>query len=187
MALPPLATTAQLAGRLGQGWPDGAAQVQWEMALGDASSTIRSVVGQPITAGTATLLLETDRDGRARLGLSPAVVTGVSWNGSTVPASQYWLHEGHMQTLLPRQTLLVTVSYGWAEVPDEIVKWTCALAVAQINAAETGSLGVSGGVVTSIRVDDAAVNYAPNPDGTVSADLPETVKTHLRQTYGGTA
>lgn len=187
MSLPPLATAAQLAARLkitepGESTPDGLA---WAAALADASSTIRSAVGQPITAGTADLLLYADCDGRIRIYLSPMRVVSVSLQtGTPVSASDYRVTDGVLSTLLPFRPLVVAVEYGWAEIPDEIVKWTCILAAAQLANVAAGSLGITGQAPTSIKVDDAAVTYAADQSG-ASAGLPPRIAAQLRVAYGG--
>src|SRR5690348_11590945 len=92
MTLPAFATTAQLASSLGVAVPtDSLILSRWQDALDDASGYLRTLIGQPITAGTAHLNLTTDERGEADIWLVPVTaVTSITDPEGNVLTTDDW-------------------------------------------------------------------------------------------------
>jgi hypothetical protein len=188
-SLPAFATPAQLASTLGVEMPTGQTFDQWSVALDDASGYLRSVIGQPITAGTATLSLTTDERGEADIWLVPVTsITSVTDpEGNILTTDQWELVDQRLNVRRAHTVYTVVLAYGYTAIPSEIVRWTKVLANTQIQAAKQGSLGLNN--VESVSVGDVHVQYPVNrrstsPEMTVA--LPETEAQRLKATYGGT-
>ena len=186
----PLATVADLAGRLGTTAPtDGTpAHTQMQTALADASDDLRGVIGQAITYGTSTVEVRATPGGYVRLPAVPAVeITSVLDGGVAV---DYWRQVDTATLLVPSRygrTITVTYSHGWQTIPGELVRWTCVLAAAYLAAARSGNLGLSGGL-SSVGVDDARASWATNVgEQGEGVSLPPRVEARLRATYGAPA
>lgn len=177
------ATTAQLAAALGVAVPtDPLILGSWQAALADASGYLRTVIGQPITAGTATLDLLTDASGEADVWLVPVTaVTSITDLGTNaVLTTDRWTLKDQ-RLYLPRgcTTYRVVLAYGYNPIPTEIVRWTKVLASAQIQVAATGNLGIDN--VKTVRIDDGQVDYT----GQMAVALPDSTAQWLKATFGG--
>lgn len=181
MTLFPFATPDQLAASLGVDVPDGLVLSQWEAALDDASGYLRTVIGQPITADTATLALTTDGRGEADIWLVPvtSITSIVDSAGNPVPTDRWKLKDQRLMLPLAYETYTVELAYGYDEPPSELVRWTKVLASTQIQAAGLGSLGLTN--VTSVDVDDGKVTYS----GAMTVALPDATAQWLKATFGG--
>lgn len=188
MALPPLATAADLAARLKVETPAvGTDQrTQWDAALADASGHLRDAIGSAVTQLTSTVTLPVVEHGLLELPGGPATSVGdVSVDGAApLPEADRWLSDARTLRLSAwrGQSVRVTYTHGWVEVPAELVKWTCVLAAAQLASAARGSLGMAGNVA-SVAVDDARVQFRADGDEP-GVELPERVAVRLRATYG---
>lgn len=177
------ANVGQLAAALGVAVPSDEPTVnRWNAALADASGYLRTVIGQPISAGTATLDLLTDSTGEADVWLVP--VTGITsitaLDSNQAVATDRWTLKDQ-RLYLPRgnTTYRVVLSYGYSTIPAEIVRWTKVLAAAQIQVAAAGNLGIDN--VSSVSVDDGKVTYTGAP----AVALPDTTAQWLKATFGG--
>lgn len=177
------ATPAQLASSLGIDEPtDPLVVSRWEDALDDASGYLRTVIGQPIDAGTATLDLLTDSHGEADIWLVP--VTGITSITDTdtdvVLDTDHWQLKDQ-RLYLPRgcTTYRVVLNYGYAAIPAELVRWTKVLAAAQIQVSASGNLGIDN--VSSVAIDDGKVTYS----GAMAVALPDSTAQWLKATFGG--
>jgi hypothetical protein len=176
------ATPDQLASSLGVATPTDAPVLgMWTTALSDASDYLRTVIGQPITAGTATLDLLTNEAGEADIWLVPvtALTSVVDPDGNVVTSDDYTLKDQRLYLRRAHTTYTVTLAYGYATIPAEIVRWTKILAAAQIKVAPQGSLGMSN--VASVAVDDGKVSYVDR----ASTTLPDVTAQWLKATFGG--
>ncbi|MGZ4465205.1 MAG: hypothetical protein ACXVW0_07600 [Nocardioides sp.] len=191
------ATVRDLAVRLARTFtPIEAAQV--DQLLADASAHLRELIGQHITAGTASFTTQLDRFERwIDLPQLPArAITAVTVDGA--PIGDYQLVE--QQLLLGHDlygddrgfgwygsrfgyiTATVTYDYGLTVVPPELKSWALVLAsqaLAQIEA--FGSLGSFG--LQSERVDDYAGNFATGDAGQAFS-VPTLAAERLRARYG---
>lgn len=177
------ATVDQLASSLGVDVPTDALILgRWNDALADASGYLRTVVGQPIEAGTAILDLLTDSSGEVDIWLVPvtAVSSIVDLDTNLALMSDRWTLKDQ-RLYLPRgcATYRVSLSYGYDPIPTEIIRWTKVLAATQIQVAAGGSLGLSN--VSSVAVDDGKVSYVEQ----MAVALPETAAQWLKATFGG--
>lgn len=201
--LSPLATVADLAGRLGVTPPplNSVAYTQMMMALDDASNDLRGAIGQALNFGTSTVTVRPSSRGHVALPAVPAVdVTSVVDDDGVA----MWFRKVDSATLMvgpfppmdprsitARQILgaqgamvSVTYSHGWQTIPGELVKWTCVLAAASIAAAQSGNLGLAGGL-SSVGVDDARATWATNAgEQGEGVSMPARVAERLRATYG---
>lgn len=174
------ATPAQLASSLGVAVPTDALTLgKWADALADASGYLRTIIGQPINAGSAVLDLTTDGQGEADIWLVPAVVTGVTLDGVTVANDRWQMTNQRLSLPRPFTTYRVTVAFGYFTIPTELVRWTKVLAATQIQVAPGGSLGLSN--VASVAVDDGKVSYTDR----MAVALPDSVAQWLKATFGG--
>lgn len=171
----------QLAATLGVDTPTGATLTQWETALDDASGYLRTVIGQPITAGTTTLSLLTDHRGETDIWLVPVTsITSITDpDGETVDASDWELVGQRLYLRRAHVVYTVTLNYGYTTVPDEIMRWTKVLANVQIQAAAQGNLGLN--TVSSVAIDDGKVTYS----SAMSVALPQATAQWLKATFGG--
>jgi len=183
MTLAPFASVDQLASALGVEVPsDGLVLSRWIAALDDASGYLRTVIGQPITAGTAELDVWTDRSGEADIWLVPVTsVTSVTDLDQNVVVSADRWELKDQRLCLPRACVKyrVVLDYGYTEAPAELVRWTKVLAATQIQVAPGGGLGLNH--VTSVAVDDGKVTYAE----AMTVALPDATAQWLKATFGG--
>jgi hypothetical protein len=178
------ATPGQLAATLGVPTPtDQAVLTQWNNALDDATGILRDAIGQPVSAGTAELSVDTDGRGVAELWLVPvtAITSVLDEAGNTVEPTDWTLRDQRLYLRRAHATYTVTVAYGYTTetMPAEIVRWTKVLAAAQLQAAPAGHLGLS--AVTDVAIDDGKVTYTD----TMAVALPAAVAQRLKAVYGG--
>lgn len=124
MALDPLATADDLAGRLGRDLSDAEID-QVEFLLADASAAVRAYCGQEFSLSESTVRVRV-RGGAARLPQRPVVSVATAadtdendvdftWYGSDrVTISKTWL-----------EWVDVTYTHGYEEIPGEIVAVVC--------------------------------------------------------------
>ncbi|HWU21549.1 MAG TPA: hypothetical protein VN088_08490 [Nocardioides sp.] len=177
------ATVEQLASSLGIDPPtDPLVLGRWQDALADASGYLRTVIGQPIDAGTATLDLLTNSAGEADVWLTPVTsITSITDTERAVVLDvDHWTLKDQ-RLYLPRGDTVyeVVLTYGYATIPTEIVRWTKVLAAAQIQVSAAGNLGIDN--VSSVAVDDGKVTYTDTP----AVALPESTAQWLKATFGG--
>lgn len=198
--LPPLADPPALAARLQMAPPtDPIVLASWETALADASGQVRDAVGQPLTPATSTLDVEVNCYGQGIIPLCPVqqVVTVLDPNGVTLPGdgtgyqltgqrlmiwARYLVVNPHSRAVDP--VYAVTVDHGWDPIPGELLRWVFALAAAQIASSAVGNLGIPGGGITSVAVDDGRVNFS---DTAAAIAIPDKQIARLRAMYGGEA
>lgn len=160
-----------------------------EKALVVASTAIRDAAGHPISETTATATV-TGTDGALLALPSPVrAVTAVAIDGTAVTDYKA-LPEGLWRACgwsgCGPSAVTVSATFGFAEVPADIVDLTVQLAVSSLEHNASGG-GLTAGV-SSVRIDDAAESYtdeaanAPTPSA-----LPESTRTWLRARFGGSA
>lgn len=189
MALLPLVTVADLAARLGldDPVPETPEFQRLDDALRSASGEIRRVIGQPITAGSSTLRVRLDDLAVGVIGICPvrAVTSVRCLDGTTLGADEWqldgqrlWIRYGpHARHVASH--VLVDVEHGYEVIPEDLQRFTMALAAAELAALQAGNLGMTGGL-QRVAVDDgnAAFNDAP-------ITLTPRIEEQLRQQYGG--
>lgn len=177
------ASVDQLASSLGVAVPtDSLILSRWNDALTDASGYLRSVIGQPIDAGTATLDVWTDHNGEADIWLVPVTsITSITdLDRNVILTADDWnLKDQRLYLPRARVKYRVVLDYGYDPIPSELVRWTKVLAAMQIKVAAAGSLGVDN--VSSVAVDDGKVTYTE----AMTVALPDATAQWLKATFGG--
>ncbi|WP_327240179.1 hypothetical protein OG243_26590 [Streptomyces sp. NBC_01318] len=159
MALPPLATVADLTAR---GIPVDDADLAG-IYLDTASSLIRAAAGHAISQTTATVVLDGTCTTRLRLPGDPVTaVHGVVMD--EVPVTDYRLSAGYL--IHPAgwfgDAVEVTYTYGLPAVPADIVDMVCRLTAQAL----TGDPGAR--AIRSERIGDYSVTYSDAETGTMS-------------------
>lgn len=185
MALSPLATLTDLLTRgVDPSDPDRALA-----ALDSASEAVRDAAGSPIVATTATISLPAPSPCNQWLDLPGPVsavalveVDGEAFTDYVRQGSSLWARGGWRTTWEP-VNVDVTLTFGLAEVPADVVNLVCDLAQASLLQEAPVPAGV-----TSIAIDDYRESYATGADAQVSVfEIPERTRAWLRQRFGATA
>ena len=127
MPLAPLATVADLQGRLGRVL-DPTETTRAGLLLGDASAAVRAYTGQQFTAATTTARFAV-RGNTVRLPQRPVTAVTAVKDTSGTAVGYSWFY-GHTVTLTagPWSSFVdITYSHGYAEIPGEIVGLVCNL------------------------------------------------------------
>lgn len=164
--------------------------------LVDASEHIRSLIGRVWPQGQSTINLWASPGMQwlpvplvPLISIDSVMVTrivGVGEPASAVPA-QVIEFDGKIRICGPAK-VTVTCTHGFADVPAEIVSWTCVLVAEALGSMrELGTL--SPGSVASVAIDDYRKAYQPQQAGGQSGpfSLPVRVVEQLRAQYGGGA
>lgn len=180
MALDPLATPADLPAA----WRD---NDDAERALLIASAAIRDAAGAPISEVTATVTTEAPTGHVLSL---PGPITAIeSVLVDDVEVTDYrnigvgiWRRWWACEPV----PVVVTATFGLAEVPADIVDLTCQLAVAWMQHNDAGGGSTAG--LKSVSLDDAAETYSDESAGQVSPTyIPEATRNWLARRFGGGA
>ena len=185
MALDPLATATDLQTR-------GADVTDIDrayMALSAASEAVRDAAGCPISEVSATISIPAPAPCEPWLDLPGAVtdVESVAVDGEAVTTyvrqgSSLWLSGGWRSTWEP-VNVDVEATFGYAEVPADIVSLVCDLAHASLLQDAPVAAGVA-----SVAIDDYRESYATGADAQVSVlEIPERTRAWLRQRFGATS
>lgn len=191
MALPPLATTADLE-RLGL-TVSGDEAALMEAYLDAASAAIRDAAGVPISQTTSTITLEGEAGQRLHLPGPPVTaVATVEVDGSPVTdwrlaSGALWRACGWTRDGAPT---LVEVAYthGLPEVPADIVMLVCRIATTTLLAyrAEADGSGLAAADIRQERIGDYSVTYGG--DGQITElELSERLAARLAARFGGGA
>ena len=185
MALSPLATLTDLLTRgVDPSDPDRALA-----ALDSASEAVRDAAGCPISEVSATVSIPAPAPCEPWLDL-PGTVTAVASvkidgeavTGYVLQESKLWLRGGWRSRWEP-VNVDVTLTFGLAEVPTDIVDLVCQLAHASLLQDAPIPAGVA-----SVAIDDYRESYATGSDAQVSVlEIPERTRAWLRQRFGATA
>lgn len=150
-------------------------------ALAAVSAAVREAAGSPILATTGTATLMGGAGAWLNLPQPVSAVTAVTIDGVAVDATTYTafphaLYRAAGWGDFP-SLVVVTATYGFAEVPADIVQLVVDLTVL----ASSGS--AADPTVESEQIDDYRVTYR---EGTVSAiELPERTRLMLARRFGG--
>lgn len=185
--LEPFVTVKDLSVQLGIATPDRStiAYQQMAAALADASDDLRSVTGQALNRGTSTARVMVRPGALTALPAVPVVSVESVTDSDGNPVAFELVDAKHIE-VRSRYAMRVVVEYthGWEDIPGDIKKWVKVLAAAQISAAQTGTLGLSGGLA-AVRVDDAQATFATRAgESGEGVEMPERVQQRLRATYG---
>lgn len=187
MAFDPLATVTDLLAR-------GVDVETWspervDAALESASEAVRDAAGLPIVATTATISLPAPSPCDQWLDLPGPVsavtlveVDGEPFTDYVRQGSSLWARSGWRTTWEP-VNVDVTLTFGLAEVPADIVSLVCDLAHASLLQDAPVAAGTS-----SVAIDDYRETYATGADAQVSVlEVPERTRAWLRQRFGASA
>lgn len=184
MALPNLASASDLAAR------DVTAST---VMLAVASSIVRGAAGSPILETDSTVTLTGWGERVLRLpGLPVTAVASVEVDGTALAATAYkfidnaslWRACGWGYETEPA-SVEVTMTHGFAEVPEQIKQLVIDLAVAGETAAETGAIDPR---IASERIDDYTVTFVTGAEAVATAmELPKATRAWLRSAFGGGA
>lgn len=165
------ATYQDLEKRLGQVFPE-AQRPQITALLEDASTVIRSVVGQDIfPQRRVTFTAWPDAEGRVRLPQSPVVevhTEGAVWDGEAVTVRTS-----------PAE---IDFTYGYASAPELLVQMTCVLVAQTLRTLEL-NLGLNAGGLSSIAIDDFRAAFADGGEHTGMVLTPRN-EALLRDAFG---
>lgn len=190
MALPPLATVADLEARGLTVEPSETAIVG--VYLDVASAAVRDAAGAPISQTTSTITLEGEPDPRLRLpGLPVTAVSVVEVDGE--PVTDWRLRSGALWRACGWSSgepsdVEVTYTHGLPSVPADIVDLVCRIAAAALVAyrSEDGGTGLAAQDVRAERIGDYSVTYGD--DGRITEmELPDYLRARLRARFGGGA
>lgn len=189
MALPDLATTADLSARGVEPDDDDVAGV----FLAVASSVVRGAAQSPIVQATSTVALwGVDGDRYLDLPGKPVTaVSAVSVGGAALPTTAYKLVHGRLwrfcgwgHELCPTE-VTVTLTHGYLACPEWVVQLVCDLAIAGIKAAPSGArdprIFVESLGPYSVTYSQAGALVA------TAMELPVATKLALRKAFGGGA
>lgn len=189
MALPPLATLADLQAR-------GITVTAGETALATlylevASARVRDAAGSPVLSTTSTVDLPAPSGTRLRLPGPPVTgVTAVAIGG--VPVSDWrrdgqdvWRRDGWRGCDGPT-TVTATYTHGLAAVPADIVDLVCRMVAGALAAARDAADGTGLAVddVLSERIDDYSVTYRAS-SALPGLSVPEGERELLAARFGG--
>jgi hypothetical protein len=185
VALAPLATAADLQTR----GVDVTDTDRVDAALAAASEAVRDAAGCPISSVEATISLPAPNPCDKWLEL-PGPVTAVdSVEVAGEPVTEYvqqgsllWARSGWRNSWEP-VNVEVTLTFGYAEVPADIVALVCDLATASLLQSEPTAAGTS-----SIAIDDYRETFTTGDDAVSSVfELPPRTRAWLRQRFGSSA
>lgn len=187
MALAPLASTADLEAR----GIDTTNATRVTALLNAASAAVRAAAGSPITATTATISLPTPEGRRLVLPAPVRSVSSVEIDGQPITdyrksGNSLWRDGWGAPCELPGE-VVVTLTFGLAEAPADVVDLVCNLVGAGLAHADAGYESRSGVVNTSERIDDydRSVSYAQGGDATATPmEIPEGTRRSLRRRFG---
>lgn len=189
MALPDLAIPADLSDR-GVDTAD-ASLVSAMLAV--ASSVVRNATQSPILSTTSTVTLwATDSDHYLALPGQPVTaISAVTLDGTLLPVTDYknvhgrlWRPSGWAGGCEPLE-VRVTLTHGFAVVPEHIKQLVCDLAILGMS---TASAGAHNPAVLTESIDDYSVTFSPAGALLASAmELPAATKMALRKQFGGGA
>jgi hypothetical protein len=169
------ATAADVEARLGRDLTDDET-ARMAVLLEDATDLIRSVTGQVLyPAGSETVRLEATNRVVYYFPQAPvtAVASVVDSDGLTVTADYTWTADGRLWRSLSwgrrRGDVTVTYSYGYATVPDPLVRLCSRLAVsmltqpvgAAVKSESIGSYSVTYGDGSTLFSDEDLRTLAP--------------------------
>lgn len=185
--LDPFVTVKDLSVQLGIATPERSTITYQQMAaaLAEASDDLRSVTGQALNRGTSTARVMVRPGAPTALPAVPIVSVESVTDADGNPVEFELIDSKHIE-VSTRVALRVTVAYthGWEDIPGDLKKWVKVLAAAQLSAAQTGTLGLSGGLA-AIRVDDGQATFATRAgESGEGVEIPERVQQRLRTIYG---
>lgn len=183
MALDPLATTADLQDR-GIDTDD---DTLVGALLDSASAAVREAAGSPISQITSTIVVDGGRQSWLDFPVPLTAVTEVQINSVDVEGwklrrGRLWRGSGWYAGY--GNDIAVTGTFGYEEVPADIVDLVCSLVAAGLALAVDGYNPKRG--LTSMSIDDYREGYSQGDDEIISPfDLPERTRVWLRQRFGG--
>lgn len=179
MALTPLASTADLAGVT-------ASEDDKQRALRVASAAVRAAAGSTISEVTGTITVPAPQGRLLSLPGPVRDVTSVLLDGVAVRdwrnvGSGLWRPHGWGCEPAPVE---VTATFGYLEVPDDIVDLVVQLATSWLQHQAAGGGSTAG--LASVAIDDARETYTEEAAGQVSpVFLPKITREHLANRFGG--
>lgn len=187
MALPDLADASDLSARGVEPTDDEVAATY----LAVASSVVRGAARSPIAQTTSTVSLwAQDRDVYLDLPGKPvSAVSSVVLDGITLAATDYrlihgrlWRRCGWADEWDPKEAV-VTMTHGLSVVPPWVVQLVCDVAIAGMNAAQSGARDPR---VVVESIDDYSVTFTSQGQIVATAvELPTATKMALRAAFGG--
>lgn len=188
MALPNLATLADLSAR----GADVSDPTLVDVMLAVASAVVRGAAQSPILSASSTVTLWAFDGGEQFLDLPGKPVTAVSSvtvDGSAVTDyklvhGRLWRPGGWSDGCEPVE-VVVSLTHGFASVPEDIKQLVCDLAILGVRTAPEGARDAS---VVAESVDDYSVTFADGASAVASAmTLPALTRVGLRKRFGGGA
>lgn len=147
--------------------------------LEDASTYLRTVIGQQVYPQTATTFDEWPTAGRVDLPQWPIVEIGsVKRDGAEI---DYDYRPGYL-TVSGDEKVEITYTFGYTNAPDELVRLCCVLVSAALLPLEN-EIGLTAGGLSSVQLDDFKLAWA---DGGAASGmvLPEITQQSVRRAFG---
>lgn len=192
MALPPLATVADLTTR---GLTvEGSETALAGIYLEEASAAVREAAGVPISQTTSTVTMEGPDDslwltlpGAPIVSVSSVAIDGESVTDWRLRSHRLWRAGGWSPRCEPSE-VSVTQTHGLPTVPADIVGLVCRIAAAVLIAhrAQPGGEGLAARDVRSERIGDYSVTYGDSGRIT-EIELPHYLREQLAARFGGGA
>lgn len=195
MPLAALATTSDLTAR-GITFTSPAEDTKVAKFLAEASAAVRDAAGVPISEVTSEVdVLGGTGQWLALPGPPVTEVSTVAVDGSAVSdhrliQDRLWRRCGWQSTCDP-SVVTVTMTHGFAEVPEDIIGMVCVLVAGALRASRSTSDGSSiappPSDVVALGIDDYRVQFTQDFEGRnlTLFDIPERVKESLRARFGG--
>lgn len=158
--------------------------------LESVSAAVREAAGVPISAVSATLTMAGTHEQFLQLPVSPVVavdsvaIEGVPVTGWKVRDGRLWRASGWAGQ---SKDVEVTLTYGYAKVPADIVQLVCSFVGAGMISAQDGDLVRDRGLAYT-SIDDFREGYRTGDSEIVDVtELPDRVKNSLRARFSGSA
>lgn len=150
------ATAAELGSRLNRTFTPGA-ETEWiDGLLADASDHLRKVIGQQVYPQTTSEYTAYPSGGRVDLPQWPVVeVVSVERDGMAI---DYTYRPGFVM-VNGDDPCDVTFTWGYSEVPNELVRLACVLVSSTLLPLEA-QLGLTAGGLSSVAIDDFKLAWA---------------------------
>lgn len=157
--------------------------------IASASDAIRDAAGCAITRQTSTVTFTAEASRRIELPARPVVsvdqvlLDGVLVTDWTLVGGSLWREDGWGTPGNVPSALTVTFTYGWSDLPADIVDLACSLvAGAQRERADGAHRGIA-----YERVDDYQVGFVQTDERVTAFELPDRTRAMLRRRFGATS
>ena len=151
-----------------------------DVLLADASTYLRSVIGQQVYPQETVTFTDWPDVGRVDLPQFPVVsVAAVERDGRPV---RYRLRPGYIDHVHGTDPVDVTFTFGYATPPEELKRLACVLVSSALVTLEAG-VGLTAGGLSSAALDDFKLAWA-DAGASSGMSLPEIQQAAIRAQFG---